>query len=195
MAKKSKPSPCRQARVSVCLQSADGRTALAHRGTARARRATCRRRETWPTQPFPTAPPPFTRHDVTTKTSTPFSHRGTRERWVKRMAAADTECFSRFRINMKPSPCRERSVARIVETPRPIRIAGLSMSPRRSYASVYKLKAEFPFVSAALKTVTNRPPPLFFPGDQLATREKRPTDFFARVSWQRTWADGRDLPD
>jgi quinoprotein glucose dehydrogenase len=45
------------------------------------------------TQPFPTAPPPFTRHNVTTNDINPYYPREKREEWVKRIAAARTGLF------------------------------------------------------------------------------------------------------
>jgi quinoprotein glucose dehydrogenase len=45
------------------------------------------------TQPFPTAPPPFTRHNVTTNDINPYYPPEKRAEWVKRIAAAKTGLF------------------------------------------------------------------------------------------------------
>jgi quinoprotein glucose dehydrogenase len=45
------------------------------------------------TQPFPTAPPPFTRQNVTTNDINPYYSKEKREEWVKRIAAARTGLF------------------------------------------------------------------------------------------------------
>ena len=45
------------------------------------------------TQPFPTAPPPFTRQNVTTNDINPYFSKEKREEWVKRIAAARTGLF------------------------------------------------------------------------------------------------------
>jgi quinoprotein glucose dehydrogenase len=46
-----------------------------------------------PTQPFPTAPPPFTRHMITTNDVNPYYPPEKREEWIKRVAAAKTGLF------------------------------------------------------------------------------------------------------
>jgi quinoprotein glucose dehydrogenase len=46
-----------------------------------------------PTQPFPTAPPPFTRQNVTTNDINPYFPPEKRAEWVKRIAAAKTGLF------------------------------------------------------------------------------------------------------
>jgi len=45
------------------------------------------------TQPFPTAPPPFTRQNVTTNDINPYFSKEKHEEWVKRIAAARTGLF------------------------------------------------------------------------------------------------------
>jgi quinoprotein glucose dehydrogenase len=45
------------------------------------------------TQPFPTAPPPFTRHNVTTNDINPYYSPEKQAEWVKRIAAAKTGLF------------------------------------------------------------------------------------------------------
>ena len=45
------------------------------------------------TQPFPTAPPPFTRQNVTTNDINPYFSKEKREEWVQRIAAAKTGLF------------------------------------------------------------------------------------------------------
>jgi len=45
------------------------------------------------TQPFPTAPPPFTRQNITTNDINPYFPKEKRDEWVKRIAAARTGLF------------------------------------------------------------------------------------------------------
>jgi quinoprotein glucose dehydrogenase len=47
----------------------------------------------WPTQPFPTAPPPFSRQNVTVNDVNPYFTPEQQERWKKRIAAAKTGLF------------------------------------------------------------------------------------------------------
>ncbi len=49
--------------------------------------------KSWPTQPFPTVVPPFNRQNVTVDDVNPYFTDEQRERWRKRIAAADTGIF------------------------------------------------------------------------------------------------------
>ncbi len=53
------------------------------------------------TQPFPTAPPPFTRHIVTTNDINPYYPPEKRAEWVKRVAAAKTGLFQPLSVNFE----------------------------------------------------------------------------------------------
>jgi quinoprotein glucose dehydrogenase len=136
--------------------------------------------EAWPTQPFPTAPPPFTRHEITTNDLNPFFSPEKREQWVKRLAAARTAMYQplsdKYETIAMPGAVGGANRGNTAADPD----RGIVYVTSQDYASVYKLKSEFPFPSAALKTVTNRPPPFLFSGDQM-TRGRIAYEFFCQT--------------
>jgi quinoprotein glucose dehydrogenase len=135
--------------------------------------------EAWPTQPFPTAPPPFTRHVITTNDLNPFFSPEKREQWVKRLAAARTAIFQplsdKFETIAMPGAVGGANRGNTAADPD----KGIVYVTSQDFASVYKLKPEFPIPSASLKTVTNQPPPFLFTGDQM-TRGRAAYGFFCQ---------------
>jgi quinoprotein glucose dehydrogenase len=134
----------------------------------------------WPTQPFPTAPPPFTRHALTTNDINPFFSPEKREQWVKRFAAARTAMYQplsdKYEVIAMPGAVGGANRGNSAADPD----RGIVYVTSQDYASVYKLKPEFPIPSAALKIVTNRPPPFLLTGDQM-TRGKTAYSYFCQT--------------
>lgn len=132
-----------------------------------------------PTQPFPTAPPPFTRHALTTNDLNPFFPPEKRAQWQKRMAAARTAMYQplsdKYEVIAMPGAVGGANRGNSAADPD----KGIVYVTSQDYASVYKLKAEFPIPSASLKVVTNRPPPFLFTGDQ-TNRAKMAYTYFCQ---------------
>lgn len=135
--------------------------------------------QAWPTQPFPTAPPPFTRHVITTNDLNPFFSPEKRDQWVKRLAAARTSMYQplsdKYETIAMPGAVGGANRGNTAADPE----HGIVYVTSQDYASVYKLKPEPPFPSAALKTVTNQLSPLLLTGDQL-TRGKTAYGFYCQ---------------
>jgi len=127
--------------------------------------------QAWPTQPFPTAPPPFTLN--------PFFSPEKKAQWVKRLAAAKTAMYQplsdKYETIAMPGAVGGANRGNSAADPD----KGIVYVTTQDYASVYKLKPELPIPSAAVKVVTNRPPAMLFTGDQM-TRAKTAYTYFCQ---------------
>ena len=85
--------------------------------------------QSWPTQPFPTTPPPFARQKFTVDDINPYVDAAEQERLRGIVATRATRASSRPRATRATrSPCPERTAARTGAASRPIPRPGWSMS-------------------------------------------------------------------
>ena len=72
--------------------------------------------KSWPTQPFPTVLPPFSRQKITVDDINPFLPAAEKENGKKGLQNQRVDSFIRFRINMKRSPCPVQMVEPFMAT-------------------------------------------------------------------------------
>ncbi|HEU5124504.1 MAG TPA: PQQ-binding-like beta-propeller repeat protein [Verrucomicrobiae bacterium] len=106
--------------------------------------------QAWPTQPFPTAIPPFTRQTVTTNDINPFFSREKREEWIKRIAAAKTGLYQPLSDKQETiaMPGAVGGANRGNSAADPDK--GIVYIIAQDFASVYRLKPEEPLASATV---------------------------------------------
>lgn len=123
--------------------------------------------QSWPTQPFPTVVPPFTRHSLTAEEINPYLPPAKREQWLKRFAAAKAGIFEplsdQYETIAIPGAVGGANRGNTAADP----ARGILYITTQEYASVYKLKQEAPIPSDAVPT----PPPVLAAatGDSTAT--------------------------
>jgi quinoprotein glucose dehydrogenase len=124
--------------------------------------------QTWPTQPYPTVVPPFTRHTLRVEDLNPYFSPEKREQWQKRFAAAKVGLYEplsdQYETIAVPGAVGGANRGNTAADPE----RGLVYIITQEYASVYKLKPEAPLPSESVPETSTPPPPPKAEGPQNA---------------------------
>jgi quinoprotein glucose dehydrogenase len=98
----------------------------------------------WPTQPIPSAPPTFVRHEVTEETLNPYLTEDAKQHWIKRLDSARSGLFvphsDKYETITMPGALGGASYGNTASDPR----KGIMYVMAEDYPSVYKLSRVVP---------------------------------------------------